>query len=209
MDSMENNKIFAAVLCAGIMAMLSGFIAGKLVHPHDIEEDAVFVEGVASVAGGSSKPQLPDPIMDLIATADIAKGEKLSKACAACHSFESGGPSKVGPNLHAVVGAAKASKAGFAYSGALAEFGGRWTYEDLNFFIWKPKAHVPGTKMNYNGIKKPADRAALIAWLRTQGSSGYPLPSAAQIAAEAEKLAPPEEEVAEVESAEDGAAEAH
>lgn len=198
MDSMEKNKIFAAVLCAGIAAMLSGFVAGKLVYPDKLEEDAVFIEGLQGSAGGPAKPQLPDPIMHLIATADIAKGEKLSKACAACHSFDKGGPDKVGPNLYGNVGGPIAGVSGFGYSSALASLGGAWGYEDLNFFLWKPKKHVPGTKMNYNGLKKPGDRAALIAWLRTQGSSGFPLPSAAEIAAEAAALAPPEpEETAE------------
>ncbi len=198
MDSMEKNKIFAALLCAGIMAMLSGFIADKLVHPHIPAEDAVAIEGDSGGAsGGPAKPKMPDPIMDLIASADLAKGEKLSKACAACHSFDKGGADKVGPNLYGVVGAAKAKKAGFGYSAALAGFGGAWGYEDLNFFLWKPKKHIPGTKMNYAGLKKPADRAALIAWLRAQGSGSFPAPSASEIAAEAAKLAPPEAETGE------------
>lgn len=195
MDSMEKNKIFAAVLCAGIMAMLSGFIADQLVHADTLEEDAVAIEGLDGAAsGGPAKPAGPDPIMDLIATADIAKGEKLSKACAACHSFDQGGPDKVGPNLYGVLGGPKTHKAGFAYSSAMAAKGGSWGYDELNHFLYKPKAYVDGTKMNFNGIKKTADRAALIAWLRQQGSSSYPLPSAAQIEAEKAALAPPEPE---------------
>lgn len=209
MDSMEKNKIFAAVLCAGIMAMLGGFIADVLVHPHELEEDAVFVESMEGSAGGPVKAQVPDPIMHLIATADLAKGEKLSKACAACHSFDNGGVDKVGPNLYGTVGGSKARSGSFAYSSAMAGLGGSWGYKELNYFLWKPKAYVEGTKMNYNGIKKPEDRAALIAWLRSQGSSGYGLPSSAQIAAEAAELAPPEpeaEETAVVEGDEEPAA---
>ena len=203
---MEKNKIFAAILCAGIMAMFAGFIADVLVHPHELEEDAVAIEGIeGAVGGGAGKPQLPDPILDLIASADIAKGEKLSKACAACHSFDQGGPDKIGPNLYGVVGASKAHKSGFAYSAAMANAGGNWGYEDLNFFLWKPKLHIEGTKMNYVGLKKPADRAAMIAWLRTQGSSGMALPSQAQIDAEAAKLAPPEPEEGAEEAAEEHA----
>ena len=204
MGSMEKNKIFAAVLVAGIVAMLSGFIAERLVHPEELEEDAVFVEGLQGSAGGPVKAKLPDPIMQLIATADMAKGEKLSKACAACHSFDQGGPHKVGPNLYNIVGAPKAAKGGFEYSPAMASYGGAWGYEDLNYFLWKPKAYIAGTKMNYNGLKKPGDRAALIAWLRSQGSSGFSLPNASEIAAEAAALAPPEAEVAE-EGAEEAA----
>lgn len=192
MDSMEKNKIFAAILVAGIVAMLSGFIADRSVVVEYPEQDAVTID----VAGGASntgpaKPTGPDPIMALIATADAAKGEKLSKACAACHSFDQGGPNKVGPNLFGVVGRAKASHGGFEYSAAMAEKGGAWDYDALNHFLWKPKAYVDGTKMNYNGLKKPGDRAALIAWLRTQAASPAALPSDAAIAAEAAALAPP------------------
>ena len=204
MDSMEKNKIFAAILCAGIMAMLSGFFAEKLVHPHIPDEDAVPIEGVEVVAGGGpAKPQLPEPILELIAEADVAKGEKLSKACAACHSFEQGGPNKVGPNLYAMVGGPVAGKSGFEYSTAMAEHGGAWSYEDLNFFLWKPKKFIEGTKMQYIGLKKPKDRAAMIAWLRTQGASSFPLPSAAEIEAEKAALAPPEPEVEEETAADD------
>lgn len=197
MNSFEFNKIFAAVLVAGIVAMLGGFIADLAVHPEMLAEDAVPIEGVESVAGGAAGPTGPEPIMALIAAADIAKGEKLSKACAACHSFEQGGPDKVGPNLYGVVGGPKAHKAGFAYSSSLAEMGGSWDYDALNHFLYKPKDYISGTKMNYVGMKKAGDRAAMIAWLRQQGSSGYGLPSASQIAAEEAALAPPEPEASE------------
>lgn len=181
--------------------MLGWFIAEQLVHPHKLKKDAVEIDGAALAGGGASKPKTPDPIMHLIATADIAKGEKLSKACVACHSFDNGGPNKVGPNLYKIVGAPKAGKSGFEYSGALSGMGGAWGYDELNKFLWKPKKYAPGTKMNYIGLKKPEDRAAMIAWLRTQGSAGFPLPSAGDIAKEAAELAPPEPEAEETEEA--------
>ncbi|MGH1397730.1 MAG: c-type cytochrome [Alphaproteobacteria bacterium] len=190
MSGFELNKIFAAVLVAGITAMLSGFIAGKVVHSEELKQDAVPVDGAPVAGAGPKKEKKAEPILALIATADIARGEKLSKACAACHSFDNGGANKVGPNLWGVVGGAKAAKAGFSYSSAMAASGGKWDYVEMNKFMWKPKKHVPGTKMNYNGIKKPADRAALIAWLRTLSGSPAALPSAAQIAAEVAELAP-------------------
>ena len=192
MNSFEFNKIFAAFLCAGLVAMLGGFVSHKLVHPHKLHKDAVEIDGGAVASSGPAKPKMPDPVLHLIATADVAKGQKLSKACAACHSFDKGGANKVGPNLWKITGAPKAGHAGFAYSNALKESGGAWGYESLNKFLWKPKAYVPGTKMNYIGIKKPEDRAAMIAWLRTLSDSQLPLPTAAEIAAEAAELAPPE-----------------
>ena len=189
-NNLESNKIFAAILVAGITAMMSGFIAKKLVHPHDLEKDAVYLDGAAVVGAGPAKIAMPEPIMHLIATADIAKGQKLSKACAACHSFDKGGVAKVGPNLWNVVNEPKGGKAGFGYSTALVEAGGAWDYDSLNHFMWKPKKYIAGTKMNFIGLKKPADRAAVIAWLRTLADSQAGLPTNTEIATEKAKLEP-------------------
>lgn len=209
MSNMEFNKIFAAVLVAGIIAMFAGFVADNIIHEHDLAEDAVKVEGIESAdGGGPAKAAMPEPIMHLIASADVAQGEKLSKVCAACHSFESGGPNGVGPNLYGIINAKFAHASGFAYSETLAGMNGSWDYDALNKFIWKPKYFVEGTKMSFVGFKKPEDRAAIIAWLRTKAPSPAALPSAADIAAEAAELTPPAEEAAPIEG-EAKPAEAH
>ena len=188
MNNMEFNKIFAAVLAACIIAMFSGFVADKLVHPHDLKENAVKVDGgeIASV-GGPKKAATAEPILALLADADIERGKKLSKACAACHSFDKGGANGVGPNLYDIVNIQKQHHKGFSYSGVLNTNGGEvWTYAELNAFLWKPKKYAPGTKMTFAGLKKPADRAAMIAWLRTLSKNPADLPSAA-IGAESPK----------------------
>lgn len=193
MGGMEFNKIFAAVLVAGIIAMLGGFVAKQLVHAPKLEKEAYAIEAMEeSAGGGAAGPTGPQPILALIEAADAAKGEKIAKACAACHTFTKGGPNGVGPNLYGVLGGPKDHAAGFAYSGALLEVGGNtWTYAELNKFLYKPKAYAKNTKMSYAGLKKPEDRAALIAWLRTQADSPKALPSAGEIAAEEAELAPP------------------
>lgn len=193
MGSMEFNKIFAAVLVAGIIAMLGGFVAKQLVHPHKLEKEAFTIEAAEESAGGAAAgPTGPQPILAMIEAADVAKGEKIAKACAACHTFTKGGPAGVGPNLYGVVGGPKDHMPGFAYSGALLEVGGNtWTYAELNKFLYKPKAYAKNTKMSYAGLKKPEDRAALIAYLRAQADSPKAPPSAAEIAAEEAELAPP------------------
>ena len=193
MGGMEFNKIFAALLVAGIVASLGAFVGKALVHPHEPAEDAYIIEGLADGAGGAGAAKaVAEPILAMIATADAAKGEKIAKACAACHTFNKGGAAGVGPNLYGVVGGPKDHMAGYAYSGALLEVGGpTWTYAEMNKFFWKPKAYAKNTKMAYAGLKKPEDRAALIAWLRTQADSPAALPTDAQIAAEAAELAPP------------------
>jgi cytochrome c len=190
-------KIFPAFLVAGILAMLSGFVADVVIHPHALEEDAIAIDGEFVVEAGSGVVAMPEPIMALLAGADIARGESLSKACAACHSFDQGGVAKVGPNLWNVVNGSKAHQSGFAYSAALVEKGGNWNYDSLNRFLWKPKSYISGTKMNYAGLKKPEDRAAVIAWMRSLSSSPAALPGEAEIAAEEAALAPPEPEVEE------------
>lgn len=192
MAGLELNKIFASVLVAGITAMLAGFIAEETTVSHPIDKDAVAIEGAAEAGGGEAAAQAgPQPILALISAADIAQGEKISKACAACHSFEKGGAVKVGPDLWGVLGRAKGGVPGFAYSDGMKAKGGRWGYEDLNHFLWKPKSFVEGTKMTFVGLKKSEDRAALIAWLRTMSDSPAAPPSQGEIDAEAAELSPP------------------
>ena len=85
----------------------------------------------------------------------------------------------------------KDTAAGYSYSGALVAQGGdTWTYGELNKFLWKPKAYAPGTKMSFVGIKKPEDRAAVIAYLRSL--SNAPAPTAAEIEKDKADLAPAE-----------------
>tara|TARA_R110002072_G_scaffold120815_2_gene254209 strand:+ start:617 stop:1246 length:630 start_codon:yes stop_codon:yes gene_type:complete len=199
MSGFELNKLFAAVLCAFITVMLVGYAAETIVAPEALEQDAVAIEAASGDSGSSAaaKPKLPDPIMALLAEADTAKGAKISKACAACHSFDKGGPVKQGPSLWGVVGHSKGAAAGFAYSDDMKAKGGIWDYDSLNHFLTKPKKYISGTKMNFAGIKKPADRAAIIAWLREQSDAPFALPTDADIAAEQAAFAPPAEEAAE------------
>ena len=70
----------------------------------------------------------------------------------------------------------KANVEGFAYSQALAETGGKWGYEELNNFLYKPKEYIKGTKMNFVGLKNTQDRADIILILRQQSDNLIPLP---------------------------------
>lgn len=189
MSNLEFNKVFAALLVAGIIGMLTGFFAKKIVVSEPLKSDAFPIEVAAHSSSHKkdSKPKGPEPILALLAAADIERGQKLSKACAACHSFDKGGANRIGPNLWNVVNAPKGAHDGFTYSSALMEKGGDWNYQSLNHFLWKPKSYMKGTKMNYIGLKKPNDRAAMIAWLRTLSDAPAALPSQTDIDAEAPK----------------------
>lgn len=175
-----SNKIMMAVLMAVLVAMLASFISKKLVHPKMLAENAYQVavpDAPAAAAEAPAAEKAPDPVSPLLAAADPAAGQKLSKSCVACHSFDKGGANKVGPNLWGIVNNKHAHVDGFAYSTAMAGLGDKpWDYEALNAFLANPKAAIPGTKMNFAGIKKVEDRAALIAWLRTLADTPAPLP---------------------------------
>ena len=187
MSGMEFNKLFAAILVAGILAMLSGFIAKKVIHVADPEKNAYHVEVAEDAgAGGAAAEAVAEPILALLAEADVAKGEGIAKACAACHSFGKGEAARVGPNLYGIVNNKHAHQEGFAYSDAMSALHDKtWTYQELNVFLWNPKKHIPGTKMVFAGLKKPEQRASVIAYLRTLADSPAALPSDDDIAVEA------------------------
>ena len=103
---------------------------------------------------------------DVSAAADATAGATTFKACKACHHID--GTNATGPHLNGVVGRARASVDGFEYSDAMAsKKGDPWTPDLLYAFLKSPKAYVPGTKMGFAGLPKPADRANVIAYLST------------------------------------------
>ena len=179
-DALLGNKIAAAVLAASLMAMVVGLISSGLFHAEAPEKAAYTIaeEGADSAGGAevAAAPAGPVDILPLLAAADAGKGEKAAKACIACHSFEEGGPTKVGPNLYDIVNAAIGRDGGYSYSASLSDNGGTWSYESLNEFLYSPAAFAEGTKMAFKGVKKEAKRADLIAYLRTLSANPAPLP---------------------------------
>jgi cytochrome c len=105
-----------------------------------------------------------------LADGDAAKGEKVSKICAACHSFTEK-TNKVGPYLSGVVGRPVATAEGYNYSEPMKTYaasGAVWDDAALDKYLENPKAVVPGGKMAFAGVKKPDQRADLIAFLKTK-----------------------------------------
>jgi len=180
MNSIEVVKIVGAMLAAALVVLLSRFITEQ-VYP----EPEVVPHAYAVVPSGEpAEPEAPAAappeatgIATLIAAAEPAAGEKLFKKCASCHSPDKDGKRKIGPNLWDVVARPIAAAEGFAYSNALKEKSGEtWSYDNLDAFLKKPKNWAPGTKMSFAGLKKPEQRAAVIAYLRSLSDRPAALP---------------------------------
>lgn len=95
---------------------------------------------------------------------DVKAGKKVFKKCKACHKMKAG-KNGVGPHLVGVIGREAGAVEGFKYSKAMAGSGLVWDAETLTGFLTKPKKYLKGTKMTFNGLKKPADIENVLAYI--------------------------------------------
>lgn len=192
MSGFEWNKIAGAVLLAGLIAMVVGTVADALYQPVFKPEKRGFSvavqEDVITAGGTPAKEEVID-VPTLLASAQAETGQKVSKKCATCHSFDPDGKNLVGPGLWGVVGRPKGAHAGFTYSEDMKAKGGNWDYNALFTFLKAPKKFMPGTKMAFAGISKPQDIADLVAFLRTLSPNPVPLPAPTPASTTAEKAA--------------------
>jgi len=200
----DNNTIAGWVLGAGIVALGSSILFGEIFHAapaHDGKQGYV-IQGVENSGGSGAEAEIP--VANTLAAAmeadGVTKGEAVFKKCVSCHTVNSGGADGTGPNLHAIVGKSVAGGS-FAYSEALKEVGGTWTFEALDGWLKNPRKFAPGNKMTFAGLGKPEDRAAILLYMNSQGSN-LPLPEPEEIAAEGEAAAPADGEAPEAPTAE-------
>lgn len=181
MNSFELNKVMGAVLGTCLFLLALSIASGAIFEQEKPAKPgfaiAVQEHGGAAAPAAAKEPE--QPIETLLASASAEKGQAGAKPCQACHTFEKGGPNRVGPNLWGVVGRARASEAGFNYSAAMKGKPGNWTYEELNHFLTNPRGYIAGTNMSFAGIARETARADVIAYLRTLADSPVPLPAAA------------------------------
>jgi cytochrome c len=205
MGELGFNKFFGALL-ATLLLILGLNEVSNLVfstggghhddHQYDSQNDwaASKFHGyridIAEAAGGGSDD--PEDVFDLglmLASADVAAGERAMRQCAQCHSWNEGGPTGTGPNLHGIMNADIAAKPGFAYSGALSGIDGKWTYEAMNDWLTNPGAFARGNKMSFAGLRSPrkdAERVNIIAYLASvsPNAEAFPAPLVTEASAE-------------------------
>ena len=182
MNSFELNKILGAVLGTCLILLALNIGAGALFAPEKPTKpgfDIAVKESGGEKAGAAKEPE--QPIETLLAKASVEKGQATAKQCLACHTFEKGGPNRVGPNLWNIVGSERGEgRGGFNFSAAMKAKGGKWTFDELNKFLANPRGYVPGTAMTYAGISKPEQRADVIDYLHTLSDNPVPLPKSAE-----------------------------
>ncbi|MEX2312301.1 MAG: cytochrome c family protein [Rhodospirillales bacterium] len=167
-----------ALLMTAWVVWGSNQIGDMLVHADALQEDAYKIE-VAEKSGGDAaggEQKAEESALTLLASANSGDGEKVFKKCVSCHTIEKGGANKVGPNLWGTLGGNKAHIGSYAYSDAIKNLGGTWSYEDMDHFLKSPRSFASGTKMTFAGLSKASDRAAVILYLRENSDNPPPLP---------------------------------
>ena len=183
MDSFELNKVLGAVLATCLVLLVTNFAANAIFSPKLPEKPGYEIAVKEDTKGGKDAAAAAapsEPIEKLLQTASVEKGTNAAKKCVACHTFEKGGPNRVGPNLFGIINEPKGQGRGFNFSAALKAKGGTWTYDDLNKFLANPKGFVPGTAMGFAGVPRDSERADVIAYLRTLSDNPAPLPTASK-----------------------------
>jgi len=203
MDSFEFNKLIGALLGTVFVVFSIALLSDAIFASPHPDKPGFAIEAAEEAGGetGGAPAAEETPIATLLASANAEAGAAVFKKCAACHTIENGGANKVGPNLWGIVNRPVASHAGFAYSAPMQEFaqGGSvvWDYDHLNHFLLSPKGLVKGTAMGFAGLKKPDERANVIAYLRTLADTPAPLPEASAAPAPENASAPAEAPAAE------------
>lgn len=119
------------------------------------------------------------------AGADAERGASLYRQCKSCHMVGEEAHNRVGPHLNELFGRRAAAVEGYKYSADMARAGADgliWSAETLDVYLENPRSLVTGTRMSFRGIADPAERADLIAYLRTHSVSPADIPEAAPTA---------------------------
>jgi cytochrome c len=109
----------------------------------------------------------------LCAEGDPVRGQKLFRACAACHSLE---PDKnmTGPSLSGLWDRQAGGLKSFSrYSDAMKSSGIVWNENSLDPWLKNPHEFIPENEMTFRGIPDAKARADLIAYLKEATKPGH------------------------------------
>ena len=171
------NKIIVSIVFAIILILGINKVTDVIFYVEKPEKSAYQVASVTTVASTASAETSSETgnIMAIFASTSATEGEKVFKKCAACHSIAEGGKNKIGPALWGVLGRQAGSLPDYKYSKAMAAHGKKWSFEEMNSFLIKPKDWIKGTKMSYAGLKSEKERAAVILYMNENSNNPLPL----------------------------------
>ena len=170
----EINKIIAAVLITIFLVFGIGKISDVI---YKTKNNVVAYKVEINEKSSSDQAQAGSvDISAFLALGNIDHGKKIFKKCAACHSIKKDGKNKIGPALWSVMSRTSGGLSDYKYSKALAEYGKKWTFAELNGFLEKPSKWIKGNKMGFAGLKKEKDRASVILYMNESSDSPIPLP---------------------------------
>ena len=163
-------KIIVSIALAVILIVGINKVADTIYEVEKPEKSAyqITVASQTEESGDSASSDKSGDIMALLASANASEGKKVFKKCASCHSISKGGKNKIGPALWGVIGRQVGTVAEYKYSKSLIAYGKKWSFEEMNGFLIKPKEWIPGTKMAFAGLKNEKDRASLILYMNSQ-----------------------------------------
>jgi cytochrome c len=176
MNSFELNKVLGAILGTCLITLALNIGAGALFAPEKAAKPGYAIAVKAGEGGEKKEASQEVPLPVRLAKASVEKGQATAKQCQACHTFEKGGPNRVGPNLYGIVGENRGEGRGFNFSAAMKAKGGKWTFDELDKFLTDPRGYVPGTAMTFAGLKSDQQRADVIDFLNKQSDHPQPLP---------------------------------
>ncbi|HEY3814665.1 MAG TPA: cytochrome c family protein [Caulobacteraceae bacterium] len=177
---LELNKFLGAGLMTALAFLALREISTKVFEPEPPAKAGYAIAVPQDTSGGPAAPVLPPDWGTVLKTADVTAGEAVFAKCQSCHNDAAGAGIKIGPNLFGVVGRPIATFPGFDYSDAMKAHAAKektWGYDQLFTYLNNPQSVVPGTKMTFVGDPSSPDRINLIAYLRSQGSTGYAIPA--------------------------------
>lgn len=162
LNTMTLTKVVGAFCGALLVFLLGGWMSEALFSSgHGTREQAFVID----TGGGDATEDVVEEVdmVQLVAAADPAAGQRVYRACAACHKIDEP-VNGVGPHLDNVMGRQIAALDDFSYSGALPA-DQVWDIETMSAWIENPSGFARGTSMSYRGLARDTERADLIAYL--------------------------------------------